>query len=73
MTMRLSELNEYSVGVAREPTGVRQLPQDFVPPMQPAREALMRRSYANGLALSEQSAGQGVALNGLGELVQVVT
>ena len=72
MAIRLSDLNEYSATVA-----VRPAPQPVAPNYVPdvaATHALMRRGY-NGLALSEypEQERARVQLNGLGELVQVVT
>lgn len=70
--MRLSDLNEYSTAVAVTPT-VQPLAPNYVPSVA-ATQALMRRGY-NGLALSEfpDRERARVRLNGLGELVQVVT
>lgn len=71
MAFRLSDLNEYSMAVAVAP-GVQPLPSLTVPNVY-AQQALTQRGQ-NGLALSE--CGQRrvqTRLNGLGELVQVVT
>lgn len=72
MAMRLSDLNDYSTAVAVTPT-VQPVAPTYVPNVA-ATQTLMRRGY-NGLALSElpQRERARVQLNGLGELVQVVT
>jgi hypothetical protein len=73
MAIRLNDLNDYSTAVALRPAL-----QPLVAPTVPvvaATQALMRRGE-NGLALSEIPGNQPtrrVRLNGLGELVQVVT
>ena len=72
MSIRLSDVGEYSQAVA-ENTG-RARPAQNVVPMTYAREALTRTRGPHGLALTEEGGQpQRVRLNGLGELVQVVT
>lgn len=70
MAIRLSDLRDYSTGVAVSPA-VQPLPGVVVPSSY-AAQALMRRGE-NGLSLSEMPGERRVRLNGLGELVQVVT
>ena len=73
MAIRLNDLNDYSTAVAARP--VLQPLVAPVVPMTAATHALMRRGE-NGLALSEIPGDRPVRrtyLNGLGELVQVVT
>lgn len=72
MAIRLSFISDYSTGVAVQPA-VQPLVNAPVPTTY-ATQALMRRGE-NGLALSEIPGERRVrsALNGLGELVQVVT
>lgn len=73
MSIRLSDLNEYSTAVATTPS-VQPVSSSYVPTVA-ATEALMRRG-GNGLALSEfptRERERLQRLNGLGELVQVVT
>lgn len=70
MTIRLSEVGEYSLRQARSAQGVRQYPANFTP-NHAAREALRK---TNGVRCTEiGSVNQSKSLNGLGELVQVVT
>jgi len=71
--MRISELREYSTRDVSSVPSPREVSADYVPNAA-AAQALTRRSYTNGLALTETST-QRVAtqLRGLGELVQVVT
>lgn len=73
MAIRLSDLNEYSTAVAVTPS-VQPVSASYVPTVA-ATHALMRRG-SNGLALSEfptRERARLQRLNGLGELVQVVT
>jgi len=73
MAMRLSDLNEYSTAVAVTPS-IQPVSPTYVPATA-ATHALMRRG-CNGLALSEfptRERERMQRLNGLGELVQVVT
>lgn len=86
--MRISEISEYSQGVATDGAAAVEVPSSVVP-MTPAAEALMRAARAarvgrsgsvNCTDLTDAGAGgQGadgsglMRMNGLGELVQVVT
>lgn len=83
--MRISEISEYSQGVATNGSAAVEVPSSVVP-MTPAAEALMRAARAGragsvvctdltGAGAGGQSAdGSGLMrMNGLGELVQVVT
>jgi len=73
MAMRLSDLNEYSTAVAVTPS-IQPVSPTYVPTVA-ATQTLMRRG-SNGLALSEfptRERERMQRLNGLGELVQVVT
>ena len=69
MTVRLSEVGEYSQAVAVRPN----LPEVAnVVPTRAAQQALSRRRFG-GLALTEVNRRESASLSGLGELVQVVT
>lgn len=73
MSIRLSDVGEYSQAIAENGSRARQLPEDVVPATLP-REALTRSRGAHGLALTEVSGPRRQSLSGrLGELVQVVT
>ena len=79
--MRISEISEYSQGVATNGSAAVEVPSSVVP-MTPAAEALMRAARAGragsvvctdltGAGASE--GGSSARMNGLGELVQVIT
>lgn len=75
--MRISELREYSQRDAARAPAARQVSSALVPTAA-AAAALTRRSYTNGLAMTETGPTRNEnnrwnGLNGLGELVQVVT
>jgi hypothetical protein len=79
--MRISEISEYSQGVATDGASAVEVPATVVPST-PAAEALMRAARAGRAGsvvctdLTGAGAGEGgssVRMNGLGELVQVVT
>lgn len=83
--MRISEISEYSQGVATDGAAAVEVPSSVVPST-PAAEALMRAARAarvgrsgsvNCTDLTGAGAGgvdgAGARMNGLGELVQVVT
>ena len=84
--MRISEISEYSQGVATNGSAAVEVPASVVP-MTPAAEALMRAARAgragsvvctdltgSGKANGSGADGSGLMrMNGLGELVQVVT
>lgn len=71
--MRISELREYSQRDIRQAPRAREVAADYVPAAA-ATNALTRRSYANGLAMTETRTRtpERTSLGGLGELVQVV-
>ncbi len=70
MTIRLSEVGEYSQRVLAQRSNAPEYPSHVVP-SRPATDALKRKF--GGLALTEVDSGEHRARNGLGELVQVVT
>jgi hypothetical protein len=79
--MRISEISEYSQGVATDGASAVEVSTNVVP-MTPASEALMRAAQAarvgrSGSVTCTDLTGPGssgsVRLNGLGELVQVIT
>lgn len=70
MNVRLSEVGEYSQAVAENGSRARQVPTAV--PMTAAKAALQTRG-AHGLAVTEDRGQPLARLNGLGELVQVVT
>lgn len=71
MNVRLSEVGEYSQAVAENGSRARQVPGAV--PLVAARDALKQTRGSHGLALTENEGRPGTRLNGLGELVQVVT
>lgn len=72
MAIRLSEVGEYSQAVASNGAVAHEVPVGAPAPMTAAAQALTHSR--NGLSLTEVSGPRRVRrLNGLGELVQVVT
>ncbi len=70
--MRISELREYTQQNAANAPAAREVASNYVP--NAAASAALRRSYGNGLAMTETGPTRApTRLNGLGELVQVVT
>ena len=71
--MRISELREYSTRDISTVDRPAEVAADYVPNAA-AAQALTRRNYTNGLALTETATPRvATRLRGLGELVQVVT
>jgi hypothetical protein len=71
--MRISELREYSTRDVSSVTSAREVAADYVPNAA-AAQALTRRNYTNGLALTETGPQRlRERIHALGELVQVVT
>ena len=71
--MKISELREYTQRDATNTPAAREMAADYVPNAA-ASQALTRRSYGHGLALTETSPRrERLRVHALGELVQVVT